>query len=444
MSCSDEGLGSSRIKKHCDVFLAKNFTYSDKIPIETAQATNYDNYVRPISGISNGSPYHMNFVPQGNSFLQMSNMYTYARVKIQKTDGSDIRLEDKVAVCNGFGLALFNNVKVQINNVEISSASNQNNHYKSYLQYLCTYGDSNLETQLQNVIWHPDTPGYFNRFDHQSGPNKGFVNRWTDLHTQNYEFDIAVPLNIDLVRSEQHLAPNVTLTLILEQTSNQFLIHTATNVECEVVLTDLKIYYRRIFLESSIFKTINLSQQKYVIPKTELKTLIGSIGVSNITQNLYSNQLPKSLCIAMIKSTAFNGHYKQSPWNFEHFDLSKLNLKVNSRSIPAEPYTPNFEKGLVAREYQDLFLNLGLFKSNHTNAITKKAFMNGSTLFVFDFSPDLCNANHIHLSNSGTLDLEIEFTSALTESIHVLVYSTFDQVIELDQEIGFRPESILI
>ena len=67
------------------------------------------------------------------------------------------------------------------------------------------------------------------------------------------------------------------------------------------------------------------------------------------------------------------------------------------------------------------------------NQISLEDFANGFTLFAFDLSPDLDDGGHFHLIKQGNVRLELHFNAALPETINVIVYAEFDNVIKVDK-----------
>jgi hypothetical protein len=56
-------------------------------------------------------------------------------------------------------------------------------------------------------------------------------------------------------------------------------------------------------------------------------------------------------------------------------------------------------------------------------------------LIPFDRSPDLCNHHHKHNAfETGQLNVAMRFKTALTTSIHMLVFGTFDTNILWDKD----------
>jgi len=150
--------------------------------------------------------------------------------------------------------------------------------------------------------------------------------------------------------------------------------------------------------------------------------------------NLFMNELPTSIIIAMVKSTAYNGNLYENPFFFEHFDVNYIALKINSEVVPAGGLTPDFREPnpLFMREYRRLFDHTGVGTGNITNNITPALFKSGLSLFPFDLTPDRCVGYHNHKKITGNIDLELKFEKALPVGVTCLAFGSLDDLIELD------------
>ena len=118
---------------------------------------------------------------------------------------------------------------------------------------------------------------------------------------------------------------------------------------------------------------------------------------------------------------------------------------MNGRQIPSDPYTPQFEQQppLIAREYAAIFMNTGAYRTDRGNCITLRAFQDGSTVFPFDLSPDLCNRFHLHESKTGDITVELAWETPLTHPITVIAHTSYDEVyVHKKEENEFRIETI--
>ena len=73
------------------------------------------------------------------------------------------------------------------------------------------------------------------------------------------------------------------------------------------------------------------------------------------------------------------------------------------------------------------FLNMG-------NSIDREDYRRGYCLFAFDSTPDLsANSNsHWNLVKHGSVRVEVRFEAALSSTTNCIVYTEYDNVLEID------------
>src|SRR5271163_1028727 len=100
-----------------------------------------------------------------------------------------------------------------------------------------------------------------------------------------------------------------------------------------------------------------------------------------------------------------------SPWNFQHFNVKSVGLKVNSNWIPFQPYTPTYTvPQKIGREYMNLFLALGKAgMMNDDNGILQKDFIGGNALYAFLLAADMCLSGHAQPARLAPISIEIDF-----------------------------------
>jgi hypothetical protein len=54
--------------------------------------------------------------------------------------------------------------------------------------------------------------------------------------------------------------------------------------------------------------------------------------------------------------------------------------------------------------------------------------LNGSTIFAFDLTPDMCNGYHRHSYRTGAITLHLGFAKPTAEPIQLLALSVYDAV----------------
>lgn len=151
----------------------------------------------------------------------------------------------------------------------------------------------------------------------------------------------------------------------------------------------------------------------------------------NKTNNLFNFS---RVIIGFVSNDRLNGSIALNPFNFQPFGFNYLALFVDSVQVPSKPFTPNFAGGLYARNYATLFSDSGIFYSDAGNDISYAEYPDGYCLTLFDLTADMsCRDQHWNIIKSGTLRFEVRFAAALTNTISAIIYSEFDNLIEIGE-----------
>ena len=135
----------------------------------------------------------------------------------------------------------------------------------------------------------------------------------------------------------------------------------------------------------------------------------------------------------MVDNGAYNGSFNKNPFNFRHYDLNFLALYVDGQQIPAKPLQPNFERNKSVRSYLSLYSGTGMLYQDESQGIDREEYAKGYTLFAFDLTPDLNDGNYFNLVKQGNLRLELHFAKPLPDTINVITYAEFDNIVEVDR-----------
>ena len=113
---------------------------------------------RPVSQLTNESPIEFNISGQnGMDYIDLKHSTMYLKVKIVKSDGSNLLPTERVAPVNLLLHSLFSQVEVSVQNKSITS-STTNNPYKAMIQTLLKYGNEAKQSQLISQMYVFDTP----------------------------------------------------------------------------------------------------------------------------------------------------------------------------------------------------------------------------------------------------------------------------------------------
>ena len=151
-------------------------------------------------------------------------------------------------------------------------------------------------------------------------------------------------------------------------------------------------------------------------------------------EKLFTGQLQSRLVIGCVDNDAFNGNYVKNPFNFKHYALSEISLYLDGNTQPVKPLKPNFAKRQYFQAYMSLFSGTGKENRDEGNDIAREAYPNSYALYVFELSPDLAEKGRLNLAKQGTVRVELKIITALANTVTVVAYAEFENVIEIDRK----------
>ncbi len=419
--------------------------------------------VPPVT-MSQAGPYDFHILPRGDYYVQMNQIRLYLRMKVVAEPNTDITEADGVGVVNLPGNSLFQAADLYVNGAIISELQNSHLHYKSYLETILSYSPVAGTGPLQASMFQMDEAPHFDDVKRAKAEvtvagsgtqgsagyvapttipavpdsqNDGFISRRAEI-AKSQLIDLYIPLHSDFLNAERLLPPGINLTLRLTRAKDNFvLLHPTSTKTFKIVLSDLKLAVPYVGVASSIVahhSKLALTQPSQLnIKKTEIVVHHYGTGTTNIEiANLFPNRLPKTLILGMVSTAAYNGNTGKNPYNFQHFGVNHVNLTKNGITIPTEPYHPDWEASLFAREYRSFFDNIGIGTNNLGTLINPALYKSGCCLFAFDFAPDKCNGYHCHKKEQGgTLGLTLKFKEATTEAITLILFTVTDAVVSM-------------
>ena len=403
--------------------------------IESSQWVEY----RPITSLTDSGPIEFSITGSGEEYVDLSESYLQVTAKIVQPDGGDlVQSSDTSGTVTGTDAgigpvnlwlhSLFSQVDVSLNDRLVTPSMNTY-PYRAYLETLLSYGPAAKESYLTAALWYKDSAKHMD----DAQLNKGFKNRqrWT-LGSKQVTM-IGRP-HLDLCCQDRLMLNGVDIKMRLVRSKDAFSLMGDGRVKIE----EVAFFVRKVKVDASVqlehIRGMERMTAKYPISRVETKVF--SIPKGNMManqENLFLGQLPKRIVIGMVENQAFNGENTKNPFNFQHFNVNYLALHVDGKQIPAKPLTPDFTNALCTRSYASLFTGTGFMGHDRGNQITRDEYANGFTLFAFDLTPDLDDGGHFHLVKQGNLRLELHFKTALAETINVIVYAEFDNVIEVDK-----------
>ena len=83
-------------------------------------------------------------------------------------------------------------------------------------------------------------------------------------------------------------------------------------------------------------------------------------------------------------------------------------------------------------DFKAFFSGTGKLSQDAGNQINRGDYGSGYTAFCFDLSPDHCSGDHFEFTKQGNLRIELHFGQALSNTVNLILYAEFQNVIEID------------
>jgi hypothetical protein len=385
--------------------------------------------LNPVNAITDSGPYEFQISRDPDHYIYLPLTRLFGTVKVVKLDGSPLTADDNTSVCNLFPQSLFKQMEIDVEGTQLNDISSSTYAIKAFLETILTYSNDAKSTHLKMAGWSADTVGKENSTDAES-----WTKRSNLIMDKNYYFSMI--LHCDFFQMERFLIPNTSVTLKMIRNSDSYSF-ISPSLKAKILIKNLRLSVHKVKIAPDFDKAIesNLLKEPALYPLTQskIKTFLMQSGTSTITvQHVLSGSLPHSLVVCFLDARSYNGDIAYNPFLFQHFNLNLLNVQVNSNPVHPRPFQPNYADGNFCREYRNLMDHGGCHHSNNVITITPEQFISNANFYIYDLSPDLCNAYHHHASKTGYMDIEVGWSTPLVNNIYMLLYSSHRQTIAID------------
>lgn len=411
-------------------------------PTQTSIENSHWIYYKPVTSLSDDSPIEFVIPGHGEDYLDLTHTMLSLRLRIindtaTTVQGTSATPEVTVAPVNHLLHSVFNQVDVYFNQKLVLPPNNAY-AYRAYIEALLNYSSPAKTSHLTSCLWDADVPGHMDDTVESKG-NSALVKRGQYLRGGR-ALDLIGHLHCDVFNQDKFLINGVEVRLRLVRSKDSFCLM-ESNGSSKIHILDASLLVRRAKISAGLLlshaKMLSKVTAKYPLTRVEVKTFtIHSGVVGESIDNVILGQIPKRIIVGFVNNKAFNGDRKLNPFNFKNYGINYFSLYVDGTQIPSRPLQPVFskEEPLYVEAFQTLFSGTGIHFLNEGNSISRDDYSKGYTLFAFDLTPDLSAhcAGHWNLVKHGSLRLEVRFEKALSETVNCIVYSEFDNVIEID------------
>lgn len=386
----------------------------------------------PLNTIGdNNNPIEINIPGNSDYYLDLAQSVLKIKAKIVKANGNPLADGASVGPVNLFLHSLFSEVQVSLGDRIITPSTNMY-PYRAYIETLLNYGPAAKGSFLTSALYAKDTAGHMESLNE----NKGLVDRHATLAADG-SVEMIGPLHVDLFCQPRLLLNHIDVKIKLLRAKNAFCLmgdHATYKVRIEEAVMIVRREKPSPGVQLGHAKALQTATAKYPILRTYCKSFSIPRGSLSYTQdNVFQGQLPQRLIVGLVDNDAMNGSFAKNPFNFKHYGLNFLACYVDGRAIPFKALTPNFDAGHYMPSYFSLFQVTGRSSGDVGTDISRKDYDKGYTLFGFDLTPDSCQGDHFNVVKNSNMRLEVHFAEALPTTINVILFSEFNNVIEVDK-----------
>ena len=181
-----------------------------------------------------------------------------------------------------------------------------------------------------------------------------------------------------------------------------------------------------LLLEHS--KKLQAGPARYAFQRSDIRSFSIAQGSFDWSKDdIYLNNVPNELVVALVASKAFSGHSESNPFDFQSYALSYLSLEIDGVSYPKRPLQPVFSQDDYIVAYAGLFdpdrditPNIEYWEYGAGYAIYRLRIENSKS------------SNYQNLKKTGNTRLTLRFREALPEPVTVVVYGKFNSIVDID------------
>jgi hypothetical protein len=285
-------------------------------------------------------------IDKSDTAIDLGSMLMHIRLKVLKSDGKKLADNDMVAGTNLLAYSIFDSVEVYISDQRVNQASSQY-PWLCYVMNLLHQSRDAKETTLKAAGWYPDSAYTFDSMDITA--NDGWKNR-AALAQKSGEIHLVSRVMLDFSLTARVLPVQTELAMRFNRTSPSFCLM-AKSGEYKIRINEAKLYVLKMTLTEQALQrhTQMLADGGVKFPALRFNTRTLSMvkGAQNVDWVPFNGVMPQKIYIWQLSQEAFNGKINKNPFNFQTFNLGKIQVLMNERSMITSQPTTTESKNLL-------------------------------------------------------------------------------------------------
>jgi hypothetical protein len=257
------------LKSGLDIFL--------KRIIQTSVVNSHTIIYKPLAPADNLIQLQINSSGYNDYYIDLNSVRLLLRVKLVKTDGSDLNSTEQntVGCVNNLLHSLFSSLIVSLNGKPVTLHETIY-HYKAYFEKLLNYGSDSSGTHLVSNLWYLNSSGGLN-------DNNGYTTR-LQYRSNSQTVELYGRLHADLFNSDRMLINGVDMNIKLTRTSEAiYLLGAFDDTKVRIKIMDANLFLTQVELKPPLLLAhANILAMKrkahYPVTHTQIKSFTTSSG----------------------------------------------------------------------------------------------------------------------------------------------------------------------
>ena len=154
------------------------------------------------------------------------------------------------------------------------------------------------------------------------------------------------------------------------------------------------------------------------------------LSVTNIL--IGETELPQKILVTFVRHDACNRDLRRDPFNYQHFSIDTIGLRVGGMEHPYLSFKCNFMNGDILKPYWALLEMTGFYRTDKELGITMDMYGHRYVFFGFNLTTKgtlagLC----FESSESQNMEIEAHIREAKEYPIEIIVYAEYDAELEI-------------
>ena len=367
----------------------------------------------------------------GSDWVDLACTYLTVDIRMTDTDGNAVDDTMAAAPINNIFHSLWSQVAVVLKNSTISHPS-PNYAYRAYIENLLNFSSASKTTWMKNAGFFMDV---HKKFD--DATNASLAKRRRPLEDKKV-YTLKGKLSTDIGAQPLLIPSHTDIKFTLTPSSQDFLIQNFVadkTFKIEIVAAKLTVRKVKLYPERVIQFEKQIAKEPIRLPISQVRvnTISISAGLTSFHQNsIFSGELPTSVVVGLVANASYTGTPNKNPFNFAHFDLSHIQLRVNDLLVPSIALQPDFSNSSYLRPYESLYQVVGKLHTDWDNGIQPEHYPYGYALYGFTLNND-SHCRHDDRKILGNVDISLKFKRPLPSTISLILYSSTDGSVIIDQ-----------